>query len=129
MGNDNEDKVEELDFFLTKSIMIGNAAGLLATLTFIGNRLSSAPGEGFGLALYLVLIGYFLGICSTWLSLISDFFKRLAIKSTVAEHPDYEDYQEAARIISKGDSCYVFAAVICFVGSSLVAFVLLWQLA
>jgi len=56
----------DADKFISRSMVLANAGGTIAVLSFIGGSLKDAPDEGFGLHLLFVLIGYLIGMLFGW---------------------------------------------------------------
>lgn len=82
----DRDKLAEISLLeriqINRSVTIANATGVIATVSFIGASVSSKPDEGFGVSIFLILVGFVLGLFLSWFALIcgwSSRHKQLAI--------------------------------------------------
>ncbi len=122
-------KIDEIDRYLSKSIILANAGGIFATLAFIGGRINDNADAGFGVTALVVLVIYFSGSLFAWLALFGDMIRaglELDEKYHIGLEP--EKVEKLSRALLGGHFC-LGASVICFLGASIIALYNLYTLA
>ena len=124
-----ENEASRLDDYLSRAILLGNAGGVIATLTFIGTRISSGSADGFGVSLFFILVVYFVGMAMSWIYLVAELFAVGKIIAAAKGHKIPKHLVKLVEMLGDNRGYFFSAAGLLFIAASIGAFIHLWQLA
>lgn len=128
----DRDKLAEISLMeriqINRSVMIANATGVIATLSFIGARVSTTSGEGFGVFIFLILVGFIVGLFVSWFALICGWSSRQK-QLSIAESGMEDDLWNALVASRKTAAILTLGSLVLFVVSVSLGLSYLWTLA
>lgn len=117
---------------INRSVLLANAAGTIATISFIGAHLSALGNQGYGIGVFFVLIGFIAGAFFAWMGILCNWSSRNKELQLANYEPTDDNLHEAIRqveISRKTSAIFIILSLSAFGASLFFGLFHLWQLA